>query len=1181
MTTLSSYLKILPAFLISLTAFGVIFLNSVSADWPTARFDNHNSAAAPFSITELETLWTSQNHGLIIASPVVDRDGNIYLVSYTKGLVALDKNGNQRWTLNFQVNSSPVLDNTGNLYFVGGVCSDIIFSFDKNGQKRWHYAVRPDPSPCDTFHAGPIALSKDQTTLYSGVSYPSKTLLALNTNGTLKWQGSLNSQGVSSIGVADDETIYAGTGGNGYLYALNPNGTIKWSRFTASGYTVHVLSPVLDSAGNIYVVASGSNPPTLVSFDPAGIRRWAIQASPVTGFTTLPALKDQRLYLTEGANLRAVETADGTTLWQWNPGFPPSWYLRPPVVDKDGNIYVSVGDKLFVIDSNGQTKNTITVGNLLREVVIPQDNLILVTKNYSSGGYVIALGKKQPSKTPLILIPGIGGSELKTNQQVDLSIDNGHGGTYVHTYPINEKVWLDPLKAIFAPPEDDYFDILKLKPDGQTVEAPLVLNETMYDGSYGQVIPFFEQNGYKLNQELFVFNYDWRKDLRLTSSSLDAKINSILTLTGASKVDIVAHSMGGLVAREYIRDSQQAQKVNKLIQLGTPHLGSVKFIKAINEGICLKFDIKIGCLSIAPSEVKDVLQNMPGGYTLLPSAIYYQFYDNRDFNHILPVRDDADSDQNSVTGPLTFDQTKSWLVNLGRNANVLNTANTFHDSLDVSFSNGNNVDISLIVGSGLPTIGQVHTYLKTNWLGQQKKEQEEFYINGDQTVPLFSASLTDGSVSLAGTNKIYYVKQEHGALMEIGSEKPALPLVISLLANQPLPGGVATAPFGFSGTAVSIHSPVELHVYDSSNNHTGPTTNGEFETQIPGSFYETSGESKYIFLTIDGQYRFEIKGVGNGTFDLKLQNYNNNDLTSSTLYRNVPVTPNTIAQANYDTSNNTAPSLQIDTNGDGSFEQSVNATSQLSGTQAFDTTSPVTTTIVQGTAGQNNWYRSDVVVTLSAQDNTDGSGILTTEYSLDNGSTVQTYTGPITINQSTAIQFRSIDKAGNEENIQNIAVKIDKISPEADISFDPQLEEFKVAGNDGDSGIAQTNSNDYTFTVTDLAGNTLVINLQDKDSKRSEKISIKSLVYNEITIPAVDNSFKVSYALDKKTKEFKELEQEIKIEGVGKLKARWNENKDRTTVIEKEIGEKKEKQILNGLKLLQLKTNQGILSFGY
>ena len=53
-----------------------------------------------------------------------------------------------------------------------------------------------------------------------------------------------------------------------------------------------------------------------------------------------------------------------------------------------------------------------------------------------------------------------------------------------------------------------------------------------------------------------------------------AKIDAILDATGASRVAIVGHSMGGLVARAYLR-RYGAQKVASVMTLGTPHHGSV------------------------------------------------------------------------------------------------------------------------------------------------------------------------------------------------------------------------------------------------------------------------------------------------------------------------------------------------------------------------------------------------------------------------------------------------------------------------------------------------------------------------------------------------------------------------------------------------------------------------------
>jgi triacylglycerol esterase/lipase EstA (alpha/beta hydrolase family) len=55
---------------------------------------------------------------------------------------------------------------------------------------------------------------------------------------------------------------------------------------------------------------------------------------------------------------------------------------------------------------------------------------------------------------------------------------------------------------------------------------------------------------------------------------LAEKIDAILAATGASRVALVGHSMGGLVARAYLR-RHGSDKVSTVIMLGTPNHGSV------------------------------------------------------------------------------------------------------------------------------------------------------------------------------------------------------------------------------------------------------------------------------------------------------------------------------------------------------------------------------------------------------------------------------------------------------------------------------------------------------------------------------------------------------------------------------------------------------------------------------
>jgi triacylglycerol esterase/lipase EstA (alpha/beta hydrolase family) len=63
-------------------------------------------------------------------------------------------------------------------------------------------------------------------------------------------------------------------------------------------------------------------------------------------------------------------------------------------------------------------------------------------------------------------------------------------------------------------------------------------------------------------------------DIEVFAEQLDARIEKVRVATGAERIVLVAHSMGGLVARAYLRRFG-AQRVAKLITIGTPHHGSM------------------------------------------------------------------------------------------------------------------------------------------------------------------------------------------------------------------------------------------------------------------------------------------------------------------------------------------------------------------------------------------------------------------------------------------------------------------------------------------------------------------------------------------------------------------------------------------------------------------------------
>jgi len=55
-------------------------------------------------------------------------------------------------------------------------------------------------------------------------------------------------------------------------------------------------------------------------------------------------------------------------------------------------------------------------------------------------------------------------------------------------------------------------------------------------------------------------------------AELKAAVEAVRAATGADEVDLVVHSLGGLNSRAYLQDPDE--KVNKLVQLGTPNRGS-------------------------------------------------------------------------------------------------------------------------------------------------------------------------------------------------------------------------------------------------------------------------------------------------------------------------------------------------------------------------------------------------------------------------------------------------------------------------------------------------------------------------------------------------------------------------------------------------------------------------------
>ncbi|EOO66672.1 hypothetical protein IIC_05482 [Bacillus cereus VD021] len=92
---------------------------------------------------------------------------------------------------------------------------------------------------------------------------------------------------------------------------------------------------------------------------------------------------------------------------------------------------------------------------------------------------------------------------------------------------------------------------------------------------YEPFIMMLESIGYERNKNLFIYFYDWRQRIAFSTQKYLLKtIAYVKEFTGCDKLNLVCHSMGGLLARSYVQSEEYENDVEQLIILCTPNAGS-------------------------------------------------------------------------------------------------------------------------------------------------------------------------------------------------------------------------------------------------------------------------------------------------------------------------------------------------------------------------------------------------------------------------------------------------------------------------------------------------------------------------------------------------------------------------------------------------------------------------------
>ena len=236
-------------------------------------------------------------------------------------------------------------------------------------------------------------------------------------------------------------------------------------------------------------------------------------------------------------------------------------------------------------------------------------------------------------RLPVVFVPGVAGSIL-----VDRSAND-------------RKLWLNVVDSA------NFIDLSLFPSDNpsQGIVAPDVLREVIQIGQhtfgdiYGPFLQKMAASGYHEydvtdasgrfdpqkrtsagcddsqktedpKPNLFVFAYDWRHDNASNATLLKDYIQCVREFYLNTELNIVAHSMGSLLARRYILDNPDDHHAARLITVGAPWFGAPKLVYVLESGL---FMDELSYVDAVRLVIKEIMGSLPGAHQLISSKAYF------------------------------------------------------------------------------------------------------------------------------------------------------------------------------------------------------------------------------------------------------------------------------------------------------------------------------------------------------------------------------------------------------------------------------------------------------------------------------------------------------------------------------------------------------------------------------
>ena len=378
---------------------------------------------------------------------------------------------------------------------------------------------------------------------------------------------------------------------------------------------------------------------------------------------------------------------------------------------------------------------------------------------------------------------------------------------------------------------------------------------------YKTLIVKLKNNGYVEGEDLFIAHYDWRQsNAESAHEYLLPIIEEAKENTNASNVDIVAHSMGGLVAGAYIQSDEYGDDVDQFITLGTPHAGAANAYVAW-EGGEYPLTWKSG-IRFRLNVVEEALKKVHNQQDLPRPASIRQFFPS--VRELLPIGSFIQRDGESVARSDMAEQ------------------NPFLQGLYDAFGSIFGVDVTTIAGSNSETIESINLFSGRTKEDRRLDRWRDGHPNpdppqtntseGDSTVLLSSAHVGESNITLDGV--------QHSKLPNRATDRIIELLGLNEVVVEEFEYVVPTSIFG-----ITILSPLDA-VIEGPGGLILSKDQNDFGVDIAEYDDDPNDPDDPKVITIgnppEGEYVITYTGTGSGEYDV-ITSYADEDETVSSV----------------------------------------------------------------------------------------------------------------------------------------------------------------------------------------------------------------------------------------------------------------------------------------------------------